>query len=217
MITKEQLQAFIPVLTGPTADPYQDIADALNATCDKYEINTSRRVRYFITETAFECNYYHSFKENMHYSRPDRLVAVWPSHFTMDQTKVSDHLAYAPDYVNDPEKLGNFVYANRNGNGDVASGDGYNYCGRGALGLTGKDNYAKCSQDSYGDDRLVQHPELVEEYGAGIMSAGWFWHTRALNQLADLDDFTKVTGIINGSTVTVPQRILVLNKVNSIF
>jgi putative chitinase len=125
-------------------------------------------------------------------------------------------LAYAPDYIKNPQKLGNLVYANRNGNGDVASGDGYLFRGRGAFHLTGRVNYTNYSKAVYGDLHIVSNPDLVLSMADAFMSAGWFWNNNGFNALADSDSFTEVTRIINGSTKTVPERIPVLNKANAI-
>jgi putative chitinase len=214
MITIEQLKTFIPVLRNAT-DSYQELLDALTKTFNHCEINTPRRVRYFMSQVFFETEGFLKFSENLFYTKPERLVEVWPTRFSM--TRGVQGKAFAPDYINNAVKLGNLVYANRNGNGDVASGDGFNFRGGGGLHLTFRDNYTKCSKAMYGDDRLVQNPRLVEAYDAAMMSAGWFWSVNKLNALADADEFTKMTGVINGSTSTAPKRLLVLNKANIVF
>lgn len=193
----------------------QDIADAINATMAKYQIDQQpRRVRYFIAQSFFETQSYTKWVEDLYYSTPERIVNVWPTRFTMRQ---GGSLAYAPDYIKNPAKLANFVYANRNGNGDVTSGDGYLFRGRGAFHLTGKVNYTNYSKSVYSDLRIVANPDLVMAFPDAFMSAGWFWNNNGFNGLADSDSFTQVTRIINGSDKTVPQRIPVLNKVNAIF
>ncbi len=209
MITIEQLEAL-----APHATDQENTVNAINSVCEKFDINTDRRVRYFMTQTSFESAGFTHFEENLHYSHAEQLVRVWPSHFSMTG---DDGKALASDYVGNPEKLGNFIYANRNGNGDVDSGDGWAFRGRGPIELTGRSNYEACSQAVYGDDRLVTNPDLVAECEAGFMSSGWFWSEHGLNALSDDDEFTKVTKAINGSAVTVPERLVVLDKANSIF
>lgn len=205
MITVEQLTRFAGI---------NDLAmvEGINQTLERFEINTSRRIRYFMTHAAFETLGFAKFVENMNYRTADRLVAVWPRRFSMEH---EPNKAYAPDYVAKPEKLANFVYGGRNGN--VEPNDGWDFRGRGGFHLTFRDNYAAYSQDVYGDDRVVQEPDMVALPADAMMSAGWFWDSRRLNQLADSDSFTKVTTIVNGSAATVPNRLITLNKANTVF
>jgi|ERR1700737_247141 len=207
----EELKKFAPDIKGD----YTELATAITDTLTKFDINTPRRIRYFLTQAYVETAGFTKFVEDLYYSSASRIVEVWPSRFTLDKTSTSKALAY--DYVKDSKKLGCFVYANRNGNGNIASEEGWIYRGMGGFGLTGKSNYAKCSEAVYGDNRLVTSPELVQAYEAGLLSAGWFWSSRELNELADKDEFSKVTEIINGSTATVPARLKVLNIANTIF
>lgn len=88
----------------------------------------------------------------------------------------------ATAYANKPEKIANRVYANRMGNGDEKSGDGWKYRGRGYLHLTGKDNYAQASKALNVD--LVSNPDLVNQFGSngkpGVaeLVALWYWKHR---------------------------------------
>lgn len=215
MITKEQLKQFAPNVRLQNGDPYELLCNALNTTFESHDVSTARRVRYFMAHAYVESAGFTKFAENLFYSTPEQLVKVWPSRFTMDS---NDHSkAYAPQYIKNPEKLANLVYANRNGNGAVSSGDGHLFRGRGIFGLTFLNNYAAYSKATYGDDRVVQDPDLVLAFKDGVESAGWFWTSHKLNACADSDLFTQSTKIINGSEATVPERIPVLNKANAIF
>lgn len=207
MITEAQIKTLCP---SPKIDIPKLVA-ALNAACEKYEINTARRRRYFVAQTMFETLSYLKFAEDMYYVTPEQLCKVWSTRFSMIQEPKK---AFAPDYVRNDKKLGNFIYAGRNGNGNQDSGDGYNFRGGGPIHLTGRANYAAASMAIYGDDRFITNPDLVREYGDGFLSAGWYWSVNGLNELADQDSFTKVTKIINGSEQTVKERLPVLNKVN---
>ena len=214
VVTKAQLIAIDPSIAR--VDNLDDLVEAINITASRYMIDQSlRRLRYFVAQAAYETQLFQKFTENLYYSTPQRLVAVWPSRFTMDQNDTRK--AYAPDYAKNPEKLANLVYANRMGNGDERSGDGYKYRGRGAFHLTGKDNYQRCSNDLYGDLRLVDNPDSVnsKNYVDGMLSAGWFWDRNGLNELADKDMFTETTRRINGSTSTVNDRLLYLKRANA--
>ena len=86
---------------------------------------------------------------------------------------------------NDEQAVRNYFnnkYANMNGNGDVSSGDGYNYRGRGILQITGKSNYAAVSEKLYGDDRLVKNPDLVSQPDAACAAAAAYWNENDLNR-----------------------------------
>jgi len=108
------------------------------------------------------------------------------------------------NYARNPEKIGNRVYANRMGNGDEASGDGFRFRGRGLIQITGKDNYTACGK-ALGKD-LIQNPGYLETPDGAAMSAAWFWNSRKLNVPADLGDIVKMTKLINGGTIGLADR-----------
>jgi putative chitinase len=212
-ITASQLSAFCPSLPQQTVS---DLVTAVNGAMVKFQIDQSpRRVRYFMAQTAFETSSYTSFNENLMYTSAQRLCVVWPTRFTMDSNDTTK--AYAQSYVNDPQALANLVYADRMGNGSVQSGDGWAFHGRGAIQLTGRAAYTNYDNAVYGDGHIVANPYLVANMTDAMLSAAWFWSTNGLNAQADADQFTRATQIINGSTVTVPQRLPVLNLANSTF
>lgn len=220
-IATAQLSSFCPALPQVTVS---NLAIAINAAMARFKIDQSpRRVRYFMAQTCFETAQYTSFSENLMYTTAQRLAAVWPTRFTLQPpvqpsaSYVESGLAYAPDYINNPQALANLVYANRMGNGDVQSGDGWLFHGRGAIQLTGRAAYVAYDNAVYGDGRITANPYLVSNITDAMLSAAWFWDANQLNAQADADAFTRATQIINGSTVTVPQRIPVLNLANSIF
>lgn len=220
-ITTAQLSSFCPELPQATV---QNLVNSVNAAMVRFNIDQSpRRVRYFMAQTCFETSKYTSFSENLMYTTAQRLVAVWPTRFTMQApiqpsvSYVGTGLAYAPDYINNPEALANLVYADRMGNGNVQSGDGWLFHGRGAIQLTGRAAYEAYDKAVYGDGHIVANPYLVSNTTDAMLSAAWFWSSNGLNAQADADAFTRATQIINGSTVTVAQRLPVLNLANSIF
>lgn len=97
-------------------------------------------------------------------------------------------------------------YDQRDDLGNCEVGDGERFLGRGLLQITGRANYRLCSNALYGDDSLLDTPELLEDPDGAAQSAGWFWYMRGLNELADDNDFERITLRINGSTRTVPER-----------
>jgi putative chitinase len=134
-------------------------------------------------------------QENLNYSA-DGLFKTFPKYFP---TK-----GFAMQYERQPQKIANRVYANRMGNGDEASNDGFKYRGRGFIQLTGKDNYKRLS-DAYKVD-FVQYPDLLLQEEYALLSAIWFWGTNGLNKFARLDDIVSITKRINGGTIGLEHR-----------
>ena len=193
IVTAERLQRFVPGLAG--AD---DWSAALNIALDRFAINSPARCAAFLANVAYESNDFRRLEENLHYS-PERLVQVWPNRFP--------DVASAQPYAHDPQKLANFVYANRLGNGDFASADGWRFRGRGLLQITGRNNYRDVGTAIALD--LQQDPELLMMPGPAALSAAFFWESRGLNQLADTgtdDDFSILVRRINGGVTGLQQR-----------
>ena len=92
------------------------------------------------------------------------------------------------------------------GNTPAPDGDGQKYRGRGLIQITGHDNYEACSEALFGDSRLLNTPELLENPVYAALSAGWFWHRAGLNTLADKGDFLLITKRINGGTNGLADR-----------
>lgn len=209
-VTADQLQQLSSSLQNAAG-----LASAINDTMAVFKIDQApRRVRYFVAQSFYETLSFTRFEENLYYSTPERLVAVWPTRFSMQQGVAGK--AYAPDFIQNPQKLANQVYNGRNGN-VVGTNNGWDFRGRGGFHLTFLNNYANYSKYRYGDSRIVQNPDLVSQPEDAFMSAGWFWNNNNLSPHADADEFTITTTIINGSAVTVPERLPVLNRVNAIF
>ena len=103
------------------------------------------------------------------------------------------------------------------GNGDAASGDGYKFRGRGLVQLTGRANYTQCSRDLFGDDCLVDDPDLLLNPEWAILSACWFWHRNKLNDICDRGDVVLLSKRINGGTIGLADRIHHWNKCLELF
>jgi putative chitinase len=157
----------------------------LQTACDKYAINTPLRAAAFLANVGVESAQLTATVENLNY-RADRLLAVFPSHFTQ---------AEAQQYAGKPEAIANRAYASRMGNGDEASGDGWKYRGRGYIQLTGRFNYSQAAA-GLGLD-LLNHPELLETPAGAATSAAYFWNKNALNRFADLNQCDRVCKAIN--------------------
>ncbi len=96
--------------------------------------------------------------------------------------------------------------AERLGNTPEADGDGQFYRGRGLIQITGRANYMACSLALFNDTRLLAQPQLLEEPGWAVHSAGWFWKSKGLNALSDTGDFLRITRVINGGTSGLAER-----------
>ena len=170
--------------------------DAINETFERFDISTPERQACFLGQCAHESGGFATLKENLNYSA-EGLTKVWPKRFPS--------LEAAQPYHRNPEKIANKVYADRMGNGDEASGEGFKYRGRGLIQLTGKDNYKACG-DALGVD-LVDDPDLVATPMYAALSAGWFWDKNHLNNFADANDMTGLTKRINGGTHGLDDRV----------
>ena len=166
----------------------------LQFTCEKFDINTPERIAGFLAQIGHESGGFRFTTENLNY-RADALTRVWPSRFPP---------GIAESYAMQPEKIANRAYADRMGNGDEASGDGWKYRGRGLIQLTGADNYAAFSLDA--DNEALVNPDSVAEPELAALSAGWFWKKNGLNALADAKDIVGMTRRINGGTNGLDDR-----------
>ena len=193
-ITPEQLRQIIP------QNPYVDQwCSALNKLLPDYGIDTPQRVAAFIAQCAHESGNFAFLKENLNY-RAASLRKVFPKYFPDDA--IANHYAGLP---NRAEAIANRIYANRMGNGDEASGDGYRYCGRGLIQLTGKNNYTLFAESI--ETPVEDVPAYLETFEGAVQSACWFWETNNLNQFADADDIKTMTRRINGGFIGLEDRI----------
>ena len=190
-LTLEQLKQLLP------KNPYvEHWHHALSQLLPDYEINTPKRIAAFIAQCAHESGGFLFLKENLNYKAAS-LRKVFPKYFPTDEL--------AAQYANKPEKIANRVYGGRMGNGDESTGDGYRYCGRGLIQLTGKNNY-QAFADSI-ETPLEQIPDYLQTFEGAVQSACWFWETNKLNEWADKGDIVTLTKRINGGTIGLEDRI----------
>jgi putative chitinase len=164
-----------------------------------YEINTPQRIAAFIAQCAHESGEFTTLKENLNYRAPT-LRKIFPKYFPTDE--LANQYASLP---NKQEAIANKVYANRMGNGDEASGDGFRYCGRGLIQLTGKDNYSWFAASV--SITVEEASEYLQTFEGAAQSACWFWESNNLNQWADKGDILTLTKRINGGTIGLDDRI----------
>jgi len=199
--TKDQLKEMIP--KNPYVDQWYK---AISEILPEYEINTPQRVAAFIAQCAHESGGFIFLKENLNYKAAS-LRKVFPKYFPDDAT--------AAAYANKPEMIANRVYANRMGNGDEASGDGWRFCGRGLIQLTGKNNYTFFAASL--DIPLQEASEYLETFEGAVQSACFFWEQNKLNQWADAGDILTLTKRINGGTIGLEDRIKHYNHALHVF
>lgn len=191
MISEDKLKELIP------KNKYvPQWSKALNLILPDYEINSTLRIAAFLAQCIHESGGFIFLTENLNY-KAESLMRVWPRHFST--------LEIAKSYERNPQKIANKAYANRMGNGDENSGDGWRYCGRGLIQLTGKSNY-QAFADSI-ETPLQDIPEYLQTFEGAVQSACWFWETNNLNALADKKDILGLTKKINGGTIGLDDRI----------
>lgn len=192
--TKQQLAEIIP------GNPYLGHwYEALSEILPEYDITTPQRVAAFVAQCAHESDGFKALKENLNY-KAATLRKIFPKYFPDDA--IANCYAGLP---NKQEAIANKVYANRMGNGDEASGDGFRYCGRGLIQLTGKDNYSWFAASL--EIPVEEAAEYLQTFEGAVQSACWFWETNNLNTQADAGDIKSMTKKINGGYIGLEDRI----------
>jgi len=148
----------------------------------------------WLAQLAHESAMFERMVESLNYTKAAQIRRTWPKRFANNSAAVA--------FVSKPERLANFVYANRLGNGDAASGDGWKYRGRGLIQLTGRAHYA-AAEEAIGLP-LLESPELLEEPAHAAAAAGWYWNFHDLNRYAG--DVEECTRIINGGRNGIDDR-----------
>lgn len=186
----DQLREIIP------KNPYLTYwHNALQQLLPDYGIDTPHRLAAFLAQCAHESGNFVFIKENLNY-KWQSLRKVFPKYFPNDQI--------AQQYEKQPEKIANRVYANRMGNGPEDSGDGWRFCGRGLIQVTGRDNYSWFAASL--DISPEEASEYMETFEGAAQSACWFWETNNLNQWADRGDIVTLTKRINGGVIGLEDR-----------
>jgi putative chitinase len=203
MLSTTQMKAVLPRLNWEKA---QLFIPSITTILPKFGIDTPLRKAHFLAQVAHESGGLQFIQENLNYSAQG-LRSVFGKYFPT--------IEIANTYARKPEKIANRVYADRMGNGNEASGDGWKFRGRGLIQLTGKDNYQKFGQDNGID--CVKNPDLLLQPEWALTSACWFWKKKNLNEFADKDDLIMVTKRINGGTHGLNDRQQYLNSFKSIY
>lgn len=181
----------------------------------KFGIENRLRLSHFLAQTAHESGNFKHTVENMNYSA-DGLLNIFGKYFKKADGKTPDK-ELANKYARKPEMIGSRVYANRMGNGDEASKEGYKFRGRGYIQLTGKDNYKQFS-DFIGED-CVANPDLVATKYP-LTSAAFFFNKNGIWALCDKGatktEIIAVTKRVNGGTIGLDDRIHHFEKIHQL-
>lgn len=193
MITLDLLRALCSKTPVATLEQF---VEPLDDTCTYYEINTTQRVAAFLAQVAHESGSFIFTQENLNYSAKG-LRGIFGKYFPNDDI--------ANQYQRQPEMIANRVYANRMGNGNETSGDGWKFRGRGLIQLTGKNNYTLFANSlGLSVEDCVKYMSTVE---GATASAGWFWNSNDLNKYADNGDIAMLTRLINGGNLGLDDRV----------
>ena len=202
MLTASSFQLATGVSNALRDAWFPHIAASLSA----FQISTPLRQAHFLAQTGHESAGFLKVEEGLNYSE-NALTAMFGKRITAEQARAYGRNAM---HVANQKMIASIIYANRNGNGDVASGDGYRYRGRGLIQITGKANYSALVKQLGAD--VAANPDLLLRYHFAAMSAAAWWKNHGLNDLADSDDVTSITRIINGGTNGLDDRKSRLSK-----
>lgn len=213
-VTQQLIRRALVGIATPSDDALDSYVAAFNMWAYQFGIDSNaRRVAMFLAQTIFESAYLKSTEENLNYST-DGLLRVFPKYFKSREE--------ADSYARNPQRIANRVYANRMGNGNEASGDGWKYRGRGYIMLTGKNQYEAFNKYELCTADIVSDPDILakviptgkkdDRWCLGMVAAMWFWEKNNLNEIADTEDVDKATKVINGGTNGLSDRKLLYRR-----
>lgn len=165
-----------------------DFKNKYKTLLSKWEINTKLRYCMIVAQMKAESGLKLT-REDMYYTTIKQARAMFYTPFLGKSDE------FVTKYLRNPQGLANYVYANRGGNGNEASGDGWKYRAGGYIGITFKNTYAKLSKDTGID--FVGNPDLLLDEVNALLASLWFWKENKLNQYADKGDLDAVSDLIN--------------------
>ena len=199
VITQQQIRRAVPEVYGKRLDAF---VAAWNQWAEPFEITSPLRIVHALAQLLHESGNLRYVEENLNYSA-DGLLRTFPKYFNQESAK---------QYARQPERIANRVYANRMGNGNEESGDGWKFRGRGVIQLSGKNNYQDYANSEFCVGNLMAHPEWLAKSPGCFKSAMYYWWKNGLNELADRDDGIAVTKRINGGILGLAQRLYYTRK-----
>lgn len=204
MITAKQLLAVFPKCRDSNL-----IAQVLGKVAPEFDINTKERFSMWLAQVGHESDQFRALRENLSYSVPG-LMKTWPRRFPTEE--------HAAPFARQPERLANYVYADRLGNGNFKSGDGWRFRGGGWIQLTGRTNYRVAGKAL--DLPLEEQPQRIENMPVAARTAALFWKQQGLNEACDRDidwaAFQAICHRINGGNVGLKERFEAWAKVRAV-
>lgn len=193
-ITPGQLGQICPTLSSSRRGL---LTTLINELCTQYGMNVDQ-FHEFIAQVCHESRGFEAKSEDLLFTTAARIHEVWPTRFPTVES--------AKPYIRDSQRLANKVYANRMGNGDEASGDGFKFRGGGFIQITGRDMYTKFARYKAADLSTIARLVRTEDRWA-LDSALWlFCIEKKLLDEAERDEFITITKAINGGTVGLEDR-----------
>ena len=176
-------------------------APILDEACPLWEIDERREVAGFLANCTHESDRFAQLSENLNYSAQG-LANTW-ARFSVTGKRGGAPTPEAIGIARQPFMIANIAYANRMGNGDENSGDGWRFRGRGLIQVTGRANYEALAE-VWGVD-CVSKPELLATPEGAVVSACWFWKSNGCNELAQAGDWLALRKRVNGGTVGIDE------------
>lgn len=206
MLTVEMITPSLLALAVDRPRPQAELepwADAIRKACQKFEINTIRRIAAFVAQMAHESDL-SPRSENLNYS-VEGLLKTFGRHriSTEDCRKYGRSAAHAANQ----EMIANCIYGGAWGHeelGNTETGDGWMFRGAGPLQGTGRDNFTRFAREI--GKTLPEALEYARTLEGGILFAGWFWEANDINRLADTPGVTDETKRINGGVNGLADR-----------
>lgn len=177
-------------------------ADPIKLGCQRFSIDTAAGIAALLAQAAHESGGFQHLHEDLFYSHADRILEVF-GQGAAGRARFPNVASCAP-YCRNPERLANYVYANRMGNGPPQSGDGWRHRGMGPFQITGKNNQ-QAFADAMGME-LEAVPPFLQTINGGAMSMCWFFRVHGLENLAATPGIEDETRAINGGLNGLADR-----------
>jgi putative chitinase len=168
----------------------------LNSAFARFDITNGLRVAGFLAQCSHESMGFRVTVENLSYGA-QALLSLFPRYFDAGS---------AAAYAHQPERIASRIYANRMGNGNEATEDGWKFRGRGFIQITGRSSYTSFDDALQVGGAIVNGPDALVLPDLAALSAAWFWKTHGLNEIADAKDIVHMTKVINGGTLGLAER-----------
>lgn len=179
----------------------ESYAPLLAEACPLWQIDVARKLAAFLATCVHESGRFATLEENLNYSAQG-LANTW-KRFSATGVRRGPPNELAKRIQRNPQAIANAAYANRMGNGDAASGDGWRYRGRGLIQLTGRETYAAFAATTYFD--VITDPSLLMQPDCAAVSACWYWQTHGCNELAQAERWADIRQAVNGGDIGLDE------------